>query len=147
MTGSRDWQSELFIARVMVDLRNTLEIRGVDALAVTLVSGGCPTGADRMAERCAAFLGWFVERHPADWGRYGKQAGFVRNAEMVALGADVCLAFIRANSPGASTTVRMAQTAGIQTTIYREGPDTAEPAHTSADGMTAPSAGRDGCLG
>lgn len=49
----------------------------------TLVSGHCPTGADRIAENIARGWDWTVELHAADWNRHGKRAGFLRNAEMV----------------------------------------------------------------
>ena len=41
---------------------------------------------------------------PADWPAHGRAAGFQRNAEMVAAGATVCLAFIRNGLRGASHT-------------------------------------------
>ncbi len=69
-----------------------------------LVSGHCKTGGDAMAEQVwadwlgfsvsAAIFGGYIEIHPADWEKYGKRpAGFIRNAEMVKLGARKCLAF------------------------------------------------------
>jgi YspA, cpYpsA-related SLOG family len=105
VTGSRDWTD---VGTIFVAL--TEHARPGD----TLVSGACPTGADWIAEDIWRELGWGpIERHPADWEKYGKRAGFLRNQRMVDLGATVCLAFIRNGSKGASMTARLAQEAGI----------------------------------
>jgi len=67
---------------------------------VLLVHGACPRGADVIAAAYAARTpGYWVEAHPEDWHRYGRAAGYRRNAEMIALGADGCAAFIRDSSP------------------------------------------------
>lgn len=113
ITGSRDWDDRDLI-------RDRLMNEAGDAMSgdFTLVSGACPTGADAMCETVAEALGWNVERHPADWDKYGKRAGFIRNDQMVQLGADVCLAFIKNESKGASMTARLAEAAGIPTKRY-----------------------------
>jgi hypothetical protein len=84
------------------------------------VHGDCPTGADALAQELADEFRHRSERYPANWAEHGKRAGFVRNAEMVALGADICLAFIRANSKGATMTADLAEKAGIPTYRYIE---------------------------
>lgn len=111
ITGSRDWTDEQTII-------GALWAVSADLGDFTLVSGACPTGADRMAENAAERAGVPIERHPARWNELGKKAGFVRNAEMVKLGADVCLAFIRNNSKGATHTADLAERAGIPTFRY-----------------------------
>ena len=45
------------------------------------VSGGC-RGADALGERYALENGYKIERYPADWEKYGKSAGPIRNKEM-----------------------------------------------------------------
>lgn len=107
VTGSRTWTDTDTIVSQLVQ-------HWYDGSAI-LVSGGCPMGADRIAETVWSSWGGAIERHPADWARFGRSAGFKRNAEMVAAGADVCLAFIQDRSAGASHTARLAEKAGIPT--------------------------------
>lgn len=111
VTGSRDW-----------DDRETLELTlgswGNWEARTTLVYGACPTGADRMAADYAAAYGWIIEAHPADWSGQGRAAGPIRNAHMVSLGADICLAFIKDGSRGATGTATLAERAGIKTVRY-----------------------------
>ena len=111
VTGSRDWRDWATVAKALKDASS--ELRTV------VVSGACPTGADMIAERYAEDRGWTIERHPADWDKYGKKAGPIRNSQMVALGADVCLAFIRNESKGATHTSRIAGQAGIPVKYWR----------------------------
>jgi hypothetical protein len=114
VTGSRDWTDadaiESGLWAVWVDAGSPLLTE-----SMTVAHGACPTGADAIADAIALRVGMQVERHPADWERYGKRAGFIRNAEMVALGADICLAFIKDHSRGATMTADLAEKAGILT--------------------------------
>jgi SLOG family YspA-like protein len=114
VTGSRDWEDrELF--------RFVLSAAAEPYLPdVTVVHGYCLAGADAMADEWARAHSLQPERHPADWDRHGKSAGPRRNGEMVRLGADICLAFIRDGSRGASGCAALAESAGIRTIRYRD---------------------------
>ena len=117
ITGSRTWEDEDAIAVAFQTIE--YEFGTYNSMEPVLVSGACPTGADALGEAEARRLHWPVEQHPALWDTHGKRAGFVRNAEMVKLGADVCLAFIKDESKGATMTANLAEKAGIPVRYYR----------------------------
>jgi hypothetical protein len=114
VTGSRTWNNRDLIAYQLGRFVGWEEAEGNK---VVIVHGACPTGADFIADQIATLAGLDVERHPADWGRYGNWAGFIRNDEMVKLGASVVLAFIRDNSRGATMTADLADRSGLA--VYR----------------------------
>lgn len=87
-------------------------LEGTDRRPV-LIHGACPKGADHMADILAPAHGYEIERYPADWKTYGKPAGYRRNADMVNLGADICLAFPLGASKGTRMCMRLASEAGI----------------------------------
>lgn len=66
-------------------------------------------GADQLANAIARSWGWTPERRSADWTRDGRAAGYRRNVAIVALGANVCLAFIFDGSAGTSHTAALAE--------------------------------------
>lgn len=111
VTGSRTWTDEKAIRATFAEIA---ALHGPENM--TIIHGACPKGADALADEIArAWTGMTVERHPADWNGYGRRAGFIRNAEMVNLGADICLAFIHDGSRGATHTADLAEKAGITT--------------------------------
>lgn len=111
VTGSRTWTDRDTIRRAL-----DAEVRHAWALGfiAVVVHGACPRGADLIADQYAIDNHIPVERHPAEWSS-GRGAGHRRNALMVKIGARVCLAFIRNESPGATSCARLAEDAGIYT--------------------------------
>lgn len=130
VTGSRTWDDPSPIARL---LQQAFDPSGPSLV----IHGACPHGADRIARdlvRAWRHDGWPVAEQgvPARWDvcaascrpghrrvRDGREwcpsAGHRRNALMVDQGADICLAFIRGGSAGASGTAALAEAAGIET--------------------------------
>ena len=110
VTGSRIWTDVDAVALTLYSVVDDLHPK-----YVWVVHGDCPLGVDRIARLIAGVNRWNDERHPADWDTYGRRAGYVRNAEMVKLGADICLAFIKNKSRGASMCADLAEKNGIPT--------------------------------
>jgi hypothetical protein len=77
---------------------------------------GAAHGADRLAGSAARMLGFSVVERPAQWERFGKAAGPLRNREMLDLLPDFVLAFHAdlGKSKGTLDTVTEARRRGIQ---------------------------------
>lgn len=111
VTGSRTWTDLDTITRALSMIAEDYEG------PFTLIDGRAP-GADTLAMLAAKRMGWEIESHIAEWERYGKRAGFIRNREMVESDADVCVAFIKNGSKGATQTVMLARQAAIPVRTY-----------------------------
>jgi hypothetical protein len=120
VTGSREWSDWGVIESALRWAYLTCISEPI--AYTTVVHGHCPTGADACADLIAPMMGFNVERHPADWKRYGKPAGHIRNAEMVDLGADICIAFPLGESPGTRGCMRLAEKAGIRVEVFTPSP-------------------------
>jgi hypothetical protein len=107
VTGSRSWTDTTTITTTLGRLH------AVHGQLLVIVHGACPRGADSIAAAWCHRAGVATEEHPADWVRHGRAAGIRRNTAMVATRPDLCLAFIRNHSPGASHCAQTAQQAGI----------------------------------
>jgi hypothetical protein len=80
---------------------------------ITLIISGCAHGADSLAIQWTRKLDLLVAFFPADWKRYGKSAGPIRNQRMIDEGKpDLVVAF--PGGVGTADMVRRAEIAGIQ---------------------------------
>lgn len=132
VTGSRTWDDWEMVRRAFRALEQRDDFNPWK-FPVTLVHGGAE-GLDKIAGYLAQWeFGWNVEVHPAKWQTHDyvgpgykcpewhrkmrtcKMAGHRRNAEMVAARADVCIAFIRNGSPGATGCANLAENSNIPT--------------------------------
>lgn len=128
ITGSRDWDlyesisgriTEAIVA--YAEENPALKVGPITWLRI--VHGNCPKGADALADHFARNVLYLpdenIEKYDADWSQFGRSAGHRRNARMVRSMPDMCLAFIRDKSPGATGCRNLAKQAGIPTETFR----------------------------
>lgn len=84
----------------------------------TIISG-CAKGADSLGEKYAEAQSQILklERFPADWEKYKKAAGYIRNHQM-ALVADGLIAFWDGRSKGTKNMIEEAHKARLETHVY-----------------------------
>ena len=84
----------------------------------TAIISGAARGADSLGERYAKERGIDVIRFPAKWDMFGKQAGYVRNREMLSH-ADALLVAWDGKSKGTEHMIKIAKDKGIPVRIIK----------------------------
>lgn len=83
---------------------------------VVIVSGGAK-GVDTAARKYAKEKNLTLIEYLPDW-TLGKGAGMMRNKDIINQ-ADVCIAFLKDNSPGTSNSISLAETKGIPLRVVK----------------------------
>lgn len=108
IAGGRDfndaWLMKSYMSLVLIALSDITN-------KFSFVSGEA-RGADKMGAAYARHLGAHVDLYPADWNRYGKSAGYIRNSIM-ADNAEVLVAFWDGKSRGTEHMIKTAKAKGL----------------------------------
>lgn len=111
IAGSRNCPEDSAILKARI---NSFFI-DVDRNEVEIVSGCC-RGGDKLGENYAKEQVLPIKRFPADWNKYGKAAGPIRNKEMAQYGTHL-IALHNGKSPGTSNMIKLAKQQGLQIAI------------------------------
>lgn len=111
VAGGRDFNDAALLERVLIAMA---DVELADK-AVSIVSG-MARGADALGYQFAKANGITCYPFAADWYKYGKRAGFVRNAEMAAV-ADGLLAFHDGTSKGTAHMINTMRSMGKPVTV------------------------------
>lgn len=111
IAGGRDFQDFDLLSKTMDHLLSNIN----DSITVVC---GMARGADTLGEQYAKARGYLVAYFPADWGKHGKSAGFIRNSEM-AENADALVAFWDGKSRGTRNMIEIAKKRGLKVRVKR----------------------------
>ena len=106
IAGSREFNDYELLKEVC---DRALENKVRDGYKITIVSGHAD-GADSLGEKYAEERGYGLKIYEADWKRYGKRAGMLRNKKMAEIG-NALIAFFAdgADSKGTKNMVKVAK--------------------------------------
>lgn len=97
IVGSRSFTNYQFIEKTLNQFDNITEI----------ISGGAK-GVDTLAEQYAKEKNIKLTIFPANWNKFGKSAGMIRNKDIIN-NCDVCVAFWDGESKGTTHSIAVAE--------------------------------------
>lgn len=72
------------------------------------IVSGTANGADKLGEQFAKIHGYPIKRFPANWDKYGKSAGYIRNEQMAKY-SNALIAFWDGKSKGTKHMIDLAE--------------------------------------
>lgn len=81
-----------------------------------IVSGGAK-GADYIGETFARDFGIPLKKFPANWNKFGRSAGHIRNKEMAQY-AEACIVLWDGASKGSASMIKLAKEHGLSLLVY-----------------------------
>lgn len=120
VAGGRDFNDK---AKLYNSL-DTIVAKYTDTNTIEIVTGGA-RGADYLGKRYALDKHLLHTELPAQWDKYGKSAGYRRNAQMADYVTDdgVLVAFWDGRSKGTSHMIDVARRKGIKVFVFTYGDD------------------------
>lgn len=127
VAGGRDFDNyegmERELSKYLCEVLSTTDIN--DKSQITFVSGRA-RGADTLGEQFAHNNGYNVKLFPADWNKFGKRAGFLRNEEMAKYASEdkenikgVLFAFWDGKSKGTKNMINLGYIYGLIVHVCR----------------------------
>ena len=120
IAGSRKFNDYLKLVTCLDDIGIHL-INTIDPIEIV---SGHAAGADMLGERFAKVYGYPLKVFPAEWEKYGKAAGPIRNEEMAkyASKADrgILVAFPMGESSGTRNMIELAKRYGLEVDVFEQ---------------------------
>lgn len=101
-------------------LKESLDAIRTDFIDIEIVSGHA-SGTDSLAEEYARRVGIELRIFPADWKRYGRAAGPIRNKQMLEYimeGNPLVVAFWDGKSSGTKNMIELARKADVECRVF-----------------------------
>lgn len=112
VAGSRDFNNyALLNYKLSTILSNQIDVE---------IVSGTANGADWLGEKYAEANNLKLTLFPADWDKYGKRAGYLRNKQMAEY-ADALVCFWDGKSKGSKLMIELATELGLKVRVVRYG--------------------------
>lgn len=108
VAGGRNFDNRVIMDKILSEYINP---------PFDVIISGCARGADTLGAEWAVLHGIPLQTFPAEWDKYGKSAGFIRNADMGAY-ADAAIIFWDGTSKGTKHMIQTMKKLGKPYTVF-----------------------------